>query len=313
MLKSERNDDRIPVLLIQRSIEPPAHSSETEAPRLTTTTSLHGWTLIVPQGWGMPFFSSLTYTGTRTGGQRERQTQAFEAGTAYFPRDFPTTDAYADYADDRADEERAAWDRRPPAKRPSYDALGTRSPWQPDWGVVLGLEDPPVAEELEDFVDTQRAPESPAGVPPGVGVGEAGGKGQPWLLQGPDVPALVTSVASMLNPSAGLLVHVNQARAKRQLDPLGVGVRAEDLMRGALVQVSIALSSRGCPDDMAMIYRVNDEEAQMWGRAEAIRKRGVVGAMDGLDETEVRVRVVLERESAVSDIRLEAFPSFSLV
>ena len=88
MLKSERNDDRIPVLLIQRSIEPPAQSSETEAPRLTTTTSLHGWTLIVPQGWGMPFFSSLTYTGTRTGDNHCKLTAHLVAGKGMVCREF---------------------------------------------------------------------------------------------------------------------------------------------------------------------------------------------------------------------------------
>ena len=56
----------------------------------------------------------------------------------------------------RADEERDTWERKPPAKRPNYDKLGTRSPWRPDWDVVLGITEMPQPEELEDFVDTQR-------------------------------------------------------------------------------------------------------------------------------------------------------------
>ena len=302
-LKSERKDDRIPVLLIQRSIENAPLSLDSTSSSAATTTPLHGWTLIVPQGWGMPFFSSLTYTGTRVGGQRECQTQAFEAGCAHFPRDFPCTEAYADYADDRADTDRAAWTRRPPAKRPNYDKLDTRSPWRADWGVVLGLEAPPAPEELEDFVDTQREPESPAGAPPGTeaeataeGGEEAGpptmGKDTPWLLRGPDVPALVAEVAPMLSPTSGLLVHVNQTRIKRRLDPLGAGVFSEDLMRGALVQVSIALCGRGCPDDLAVVYRVDDEEAREWARAEARRKSGLSALPDGPDETEVCLTIV---------------------
>ena len=59
-LKSERNDDRVPVLLIQRSVEnaaltSPQASSTSTSSRSTSTTSLHGWTLVLPQGWAMPF------------------------------------------------------------------------------------------------------------------------------------------------------------------------------------------------------------------------------------------------------------------
>ena len=113
------------------------------------------------------------------------------------------------------------------------------------------------------------------------------GKDTPWLLRGPDVPALVAEVAPMLSPTSGLLVHVNQARIKRRLDPLGAGVSSEDLMRGALVQVSIALCGRGCPDDLAVLYRVDDEEARECARAEARRKSGLSALPDGPDETEV--------------------------
>ncbi|KAI0755130.1 POP1-domain-containing protein [Daedaleopsis nitida] len=290
-LKSERNDDRIPVLLIQRSVENGALSQTPGVPRLSTTTALHGWTLVVPQGWGMPFLSSLIYTGTRVGGQRERQTQAFEAGCAYFPRDFPACEAYDDYADEKEGEDRAAWERKPPAKRPNYDKLGTRSPWRPDWPVVLGIEKAPEPQELEDFVDTQRdamaidgaatAPAPGAAAPSGENA-----KVEPWLLRGPDVSTLVADISKVLDPAAGLLVHVNQARAKRKLDPLHAGLRAEDLLQGALVQVSVVLCGRGCPVDLAAIYRVQDKEALMWLGAEAKRKRRSL-VEGGPDETEL--------------------------
>ena len=291
-LKFERKDDRIPVLLIQRSVENAAMSKDTHSPRLSTTTSLHGWTLIVPQGWGMPFLSSLIFTGTRVGGQRERQTQAFEAGCAYHPRDLPTTQAYEDYAEERADDERETWERKPPAKRPNYDKLGTRSPWCPDWGVVLGVEEPPKPQELEDFVDTQRDVDAMAvdATAPGTTTGDGGNedrKVEQWLLRGSDVPAIVAAVLSALSPAAELLSQINRARAKRKLDPLKAGSRAEELLKGALVNVSIVLPGRGCPDDMAVIYRVGDDEAREWMTAQDKRKNGLSTIQDGLDETEV--------------------------
>lgn len=279
-LKSERNDNRVPVLLIQRSVENATlPSPQTSAPSTPShppsMTSLHGWTLIVPQGWGMPFLSSLIYTGTRVSGQRERQTQAFEAGCACFPRDFPGTDGYNMYAEDRAEEERDAWERKPPAKRPNYEKLGTRSPWRPDWGVVLGIE-----QSEQEFLDTQREE--------AMAVDAATDKKvEQWLLRGVDAPQLLADVASMLNPAAGLLVQVNQVRAKRRLDPLG-STRAEDLFKSALVQVGITLCGRGCPDDLAVIYRVQDEEAREWIKAEARRKNGLSLMLDGPDEMGVR-------------------------
>ncbi len=243
----------------------------------------------------MPFFSSLTYTGTRVGGQRERQTQAFEAGTAYFPRDFPATDAYEEYAEDRADEDRETWERKPPAKRPNYEKLGTPSPWKPDWEVVLGLEKRDAAGG-EDLLDTQRDAEmvdtaAAAPAPAPVRITAAAvveQKVHVWLLRGSDVATIIADASAMLNPAAGLLMHINQARAKRKLDPLHGSIRAEDLLQAALVQVAIFPCGRGCPDDLAVIYRVENEEARKWISAEASKKSGLTLMGDGPDETEVR-------------------------
>ncbi|KAI0670934.1 POP1-domain-containing protein [Trametes maxima] len=289
-LKAERKDNRIPVLLIQRSVENGAFSN-TRLPSSRTTNSMHGWTLIIPQGWGMPFFSSLTHTGTRVGGQRERQTQAFEAGCTYFPRDFPTTEAYVQYAQDRETDERETWERKPPAKRPNFSKLGIRSPWQPDWSVVLGLESQDGAPEAqpertgEEFMDAQRDVNmSDATAPTPT---SKKGMVRPWLLRGADVPTIVADLSSMLNPSPGLLVHVNQCRTKRKLDPLRSDVRAEDLMQSALVQVGIVPLGRGCPDDLAVIYRMEDEEARKWTKAAALKNDGLTILSDSPDETEL--------------------------
>ncbi len=97
-------NDRVPVLLIQRSLEN-SNSADSQ--------SVHGWSLIVPAGWGMPFFSSLTFTGTRVSGQFERQTQAYESGVVYFPRDYPSTEPYDIHASERAIEEKTTWTENP--------------------------------------------------------------------------------------------------------------------------------------------------------------------------------------------------------
>ena len=246
-----RQDDRIPVLLIQRSLE--CSTSETQ--------SLHGWTLIIPAGWSMAFFSSLTFTGTRVGGQRERQTQAFEAGTTYFPRDYPSSLGYDMYAAARQKEERAKWERKPPAKRPNFEKLGTRSPWKADWEVVLGLASADGAEaEEEGFVTTQR--EEPV-----MEVQQDTKSVRPWLLRGCEVSTVLSSLSKLFNHGAGLLQEINRLRLKRGHDLLDGSVKADELLKAALVSVRVKMCKRGAPDDLALIYSMTDDDAKKWEKA----------------------------------------------
>ncbi|KAG1861722.1 ribonucleases P/MRP protein subunit POP1-domain-containing protein [Suillus subalutaceus] len=241
-LKPIRQDDRIPLLLIQRSLESP-----------NSTHGIHGWTLVFPAGWGMPFLPSLIHTGTRVGGQRERGTQAFEAGTAYFPRDFPCTGFYEKYWDELAVKEKAKWTRTPPAKRANYKKLGTRSPWRADWEVVLGL---PVASNVdENLVPAQREPQDAMEVDKAPTV-------RPWVLRGPEVPTILEKATQTLNHGVGLLAEINRLRTKRGMDVLDPSYRPEDLLKGALVMVRLKMVSRGAPNDLAIIYRVDDVEAK---------------------------------------------------
>ncbi|KAM6494217.1 POPLD (NUC188) domain containing protein [Amanita muscaria] len=246
-LQPQRLDDRVPVLLIQHSLE----SS------LADSQALHGWRLIFPAGWSMAFLNSLVYTGSRVGGQRERQTQAYEAGTAYYPRDYPFTQAYATYARDREKEERERWTRKPPAKRVNYRKLGIRSPFRPDWEVVLGL--PELLENPDadaEFVSTQRDDS--------MGVSQDDNPVQPWLLQGPLTQLIFSSASDMFNRSAGLLAEVNTLRRNFNLDPLASSISGADLLKGALVLVAINMCNRGTPEDLDSIHIMDDEETARW-------------------------------------------------
>ncbi|KAH7927632.1 POP1-domain-containing protein [Leucogyrophana mollusca] len=240
-LRPLRQDDRVPILLIQRSVENATSSQQ----------AIHGWSLIVPAGWSMAFFSSLIYTGTRVAGQRERKTQAFEAGAAYFPRDYPLTPFYNRFADEREREEKEAWERKPPAKRPNFEKLKTRSPWKPDWEVVLGIQAP----AQEDLVTAQR--ENPAPDADARAI-------RPWLLRGPEAPGIIEKALNMFNHGAALFAEINRLRTKRSMDVLGSGVRVDDLLKGALVQVRVEMYGRGCPSDLAILYRLDDVEAKLW-------------------------------------------------
>ncbi|KAF8225887.1 POP1-domain-containing protein [Tricholoma matsutake] len=275
-LKPLRQDDRIPVLLIQRSLECSASESQ----------SIHGWTLIIPAGWSMAFFSSLIFTGTRVGGQRERQTQAFEAGTAYFPRDYPSSSGYDIYATAREQEERARWERKPPAKRPNFEKLETRSPWKADWHVVLGLQSTDAGEE--GFVTTQR--EEPV-----IEVQEGM---KPWLLRGSEVSSILSNVSKLFNHAAGLLQEINRLRLKRSHDPLDGSIKAEQLLKAALVSVRVTMCKRGAPDDLALIYSMADDEVKKWEKA-LQKARNIRVALDEETVEEVELSGIKPPSSSI--------------
>ncbi|KAG6811630.1 hypothetical protein H0H92_006499 [Tricholoma furcatifolium] len=279
-LKADRQDDRIPVLLVQRSLEAP------ESP----VQGIHGWTVIIPSGWSMAFFSSLTFTGTRVGGQRERQTQAFDAGAPYFPRDLPSSTGYETYISAQAKEEKARWDRKPPAKRPNYEKLGTKNPWRPDWHGLLGIPRPTVEEEdnaaptESGLVSTQREERMEEVVDdPGM-----------WLLRGSDVPSVVSNISKMFNAGAALLQEINKLRMKRSHDPLPSTMKADDLMKRALVTVRIKMCKRGAPEDLAIIYKVSPDEAKRWEQA----LRNIQG-FDEETEEEKELSQMIPPESSV--------------
>ncbi|KAJ7601074.1 ribonucleases P/MRP protein subunit POP1-domain-containing protein [Mycena floridula] len=251
-LTPSRQDNRIPILLIQRSLE----SSD------SGDTGIHGWTVMIPAGWSMAFFPSLIFTGTRVGGQRECQTQSFEAGAPYFPRDYPTTSRYNEYAESTASQDKDLWSRKPASKRVNYEKLRIRSPWKPDWDVVLGLKSAPAPSgdsTDEDLLTTQRETEPVSVVvalDPSV---------RPWLLQGPDITNLLANMTRWSGSAAVLLEELNKLRNKRNIPPIETRLR-DDVLRSALINVKVSMLTRGSPGDLAAIFGVPDDVVQRWSQ-----------------------------------------------
>ena len=218
----------------------------------------------------MAFLTSLIYTGTRIGGQRERAHQAFEAGAAYFPRDFPTSVAYEEFAAARATVDEERWKKKPPAKRVSWEKLSTLDPWISAWRAALGLGPVPTDIETDYGSDTDMVPTQRDDPPPASDAAI-----RPWLLHGPCARTIVENIARLLAPAPGLLSEVNTLRRKRELPPLDASMDAGALLQGALVHVRVTLCGRGTPDDMAFIYALDDQEARAW--IKAYHQRGVAG------------------------------------
>ena len=217
----------------------------------------------------MTFLTSLIHTGTRIGGQRERAHQAFEAGAAYFPRDFPASAAYEEFAAARAAVDEERWRRKPPAKRVNWENLSTLDPWTSAWRAALGL-GPVPSIDVETDHDTDMVPTQRDEPPPASDAAI-----RPWLLHGPCARTIVENIARLLAPALGLLSEINALRRKRELPPLDASMDAGALLQGALVHVRVTLCGRGAPDDMAFIYALDDQEARAWIKAH--HQRGVAG------------------------------------
>jgi ribonuclease P/MRP protein subunit POP1 len=274
-LNALREDDRIPIVLIQQSLES-KDSNDSQA--------IHGWTLMVPAGWSMAFFNSLIYTGSRVAGQRERQTQAFESGTAHFPQDYPSTLAHEGWATKREEEEKGKWDRKPPAKRVNFDILGTMDPWKTNWHGLLGTKERQNAEQgtsHPDFISTQRDQESAEEALDGTTENI-----RPWLLRGAEVPKILSRLYSVFNHGTSLLSDINRLRLKRNPSLLIDDKEATNLLKGALINVKVKMCSRGTPEDLAMIYVLPDEVVLQWEKVLCSSK---VSDDESLKELEVTI------------------------
>ncbi|GAA5839669.1 hypothetical protein JCM9279_005135 [Rhodotorula babjevae] len=271
-------DDRVPVLLSQRTLGLAGADS-----------TLHGWTLTVPSGWGMPFFASLVYSTPRVGGLRERSHQFYEAGAARFPEDFVGTPGFVEHELRREDDERGYWERRPPAKRPSYAKLGTRWPWRMEMGEVLDLAwrrgtGSATAEEQEG--EGERASEE---------------TGEPFLV----APAIAKAILAQARASTGSAPAAMDedgppapcARAKQLEQRLAAdwaalasspSSRSESLLRRAMVRVELVPCVRGVPQDLGMVYEVDEAVAEeVKAKMDAAKKGSeprATGKYDGAED-----------------------------
>ena len=115
------SDDHVPVMLIATAQSTPATA---------------GYVLLVPRGWGLPFWHSLVYTGARVLSQEQLRQRSLNAGHASFPHDWVASRAFAALEDAAAAERAQAWQRRPPAKRVNYDR-GDSASAHPFGGMAL--------------------------------------------------------------------------------------------------------------------------------------------------------------------------------
>lgn len=216
---------------------------------------MHGYLLFHPRGWSQPLLHSLVFTGTRIGGIREREAQAFESGAGSWPRDFVGSEQGALWWNAKATEDKFIWDRKPPAKRPNYlkhgwEAVDLRStedrvPWKPDWpGLVAGY-----------AVDAAMTDEEAA-------INDSPAEAKPYLLQLPAFSDVFVSLILAPEPAIVLLKAINRHRSKRGLVALAPAT-APRLLKAAMIRVSVEMLARGVAGEVGPIFSFADDPVSL--------------------------------------------------
>jgi ribonuclease P/MRP protein subunit POP1 len=235
-LKPTAEDDRVPVILVRRpvNLDDASESSSTIA----------GWRLYVPWHFSLPFFVSLVYSPVRVGGLQQHQQQSFEAGEPHFPRDWPPTSSCLAEEERDCAEMMSHWERKPPGKRENFEKLGTDEPFRPNWHALL---------KTDGDDNNTSTTEADAGI---------------WLLRGALLKRFLERLAVQSpggsgsgSDAQGILDElIAQSHEKRFGRTDGVAPRPVAPIRKGLVRVRVSPCGRGAPEDLAVIYGLEQEE-----------------------------------------------------
>jgi hypothetical protein len=240
---------------------------------------MHGFTLIMPAGWGMPFWQSLVFTGSLIAGLKERRNQHLEAGKPSFPEDYPHTQAGRAYWATRAAQDQLRWLSKPASKRLNFTRLQGSDPWKPNWTQLSAAQEKRLytAEEEEMNGNSKKQFET-------------------WLLSAwLAQPDELSSIASSTAPELALQQAVNRYREALSLNPLHMG-NTSALYRSCIVRGVLSFDEGGSPKDMAFIFQFDDDLEDHVSRvAEGcyleLTKAFIIGFHAGLD------RICCERDS----------------
>lgn len=262
-LRPLAKDDRIPIMLIQRSVGPSSNANP---------ESFHGFTLLLPRGWANYFLQSLIFAQAFLIGIAERRVQYREAGLPSFPEQFGgVCKAGKEWERDIGKENLRRWTMKPPGKRAEYSTLGSRSPFVPDWSGILGSHEGDIDIQDEELALNGRPGQSKVI--------------RPWLIASPIIENLQTIVVSQ-NPPKTLSAIVNIFRKQRSLSNTKVSsIPPNDLFDSALFHVKINMLGRGSPGDMALIYSMDGSQRQEW--LSGLEQDGEMGRANSLGEVGV--------------------------
>ncbi|RXK39922.1 hypothetical protein M231_02856 [Tremella mesenterica] len=282
-------DDKIPVMITQRSISPSSPLHPNLALGGTSEDhSIHGFTLLFPSSFSMAFLLSFIYTNVKLVGLAERRAQYRECGVPHFPEHWGgTCKAGIEWEEERAKEEADWWSRRPPGKRPEWSGLGIECPFKPKWSSIISqnglprnspinleLSYGPSGQNVTMEVDNTPVIISNVDLRTDIEVEEEYTNNPPLPDQKDPLPIILLSPT--LTPHLPRLQGVNGPevfqkmmmayRTQRQMPILTKSVLGS-LWDRTMLHVKVEMVGRGNPSDMAIIYSLDSEEREEWVKA----------------------------------------------
>ena len=124
ILPLDEEEARIPVLLIHQ-------------PGEIEGTFGDGWDVIIPAGWGMPFWMNFIYRGAKAVGQKELLNNMLEMKKFPPLKNAPDSSAGMYEMMREAELLRIVHFSHPPDKRPNFAKLGSVSPFLQPWNVLI--------------------------------------------------------------------------------------------------------------------------------------------------------------------------------
>lgn len=132
-------DAHIPILLIQRG-GPSFDKAGISHKPLASHELIEGWTMILPRGWGLPFWKSLVFAGVRVAGFEDLRAMHYESGLPSFPHDYPSTRAFEVQRDLSKKAALAIWEKKPPGKRVNFKKRGIEHPFESAFETLATVE-----------------------------------------------------------------------------------------------------------------------------------------------------------------------------
>ena len=214
-----------------------------------------GYTLVLPAGWGMPFWMGMIFAGARPVGVKESGIARLEQGLATFPQDFPDTNGYLSHVQLVASQAARKYTKKPPSKRPNFKKLHIHHPFVPRWDIVTGQEhhDVPDVEMDMDGEGEERngsASSQPVKTTQEEKTDEVLLHSRSEVVLDPmDVLPYYVLRGSMLDEFVR-----QEIPCQNRLSRTEAGEPHGHLRAGGLVAVRIRCSQRGLPEPMAHLY-----------------------------------------------------------
>lgn len=259
-LQPTKDDDIIPITIIQNKIENSSRNLD---------LSISGYTLLLPKGWGMSFWSSLIHTGCRIGGLDQIEQFNLQNGKSYFPfSGCPTSLTNWESCLNIQDETENKVNKLPKDKRPKFHS---NLPFLPYLTLPFDIE----SKSDQNLIPTQ--PTSLKSVDERTS--------NQWLMTSGLISLLQENIDATFNENQ-LQVKLNELiRSLKSNNDLHSSYNVNII--DALVQIPLTPINRGFPRNFAYIY--NKQSHSLIGRVAASTfgmskgKTLVIGNIKALD------------------------------